>query len=64
MTSKERSNFRQTKVWRGFRSICKQLCQGVDRLTGSKLSKTFNLHHMAWTLNTDSTTMPTSMVKS
>lgn len=43
MTSAERTNFRKRKAWTEFRETFKK---EKDALTGSKLSKRFNLHHL------------------
>ena len=43
MNSTERNNFRKRKAWTDFRSTFKK---EHDALTGSKLSKRFNLHHL------------------
>lgn len=48
MNSKEKNLWRQRKVWKEFRStLGKQ--RKVDELTGTKLYKRFNLHHMIMT---------------
>lgn len=43
MNSQERTNFRKRKAWTDFRATFKK---EKDALTGSKLSKRFNLHHL------------------
>lgn len=45
MTSEEKSKFRQRKEWKQFRETMRKLNK-VDFLTGSKLTKTYNLHHL------------------
>lgn len=43
MNSVERTNFRKRKIWLDFRESFRK---EKDALTGSKLSKRFNLHHL------------------
>lgn len=45
MTSKDKSQFRQTKKWKVFRQKLKK-DRKRDELTGSPLQKLYNLHHM------------------
>ena len=45
MTSKEKTAFRQTKVWKDFRKL-KRETDCKDALTHKKLSSHFNLHHL------------------
>ena len=40
-----KNKFRQTKVWKEFRSEMKDYCQGIDYITQSKLLRGANLHH-------------------
>lgn len=41
----EKGKFRQTTAWKTFREHMKKKCE-VDALTGRKLTKTWNLHHV------------------
>ena len=45
-SSKERSNFRQTKVWKDFRTKMKKIFNGKDYITQKPLQRNFNLHHL------------------
>ena len=45
ITSKEKNLFRTTSFWRNFRRSLKEK-RKIDFLTGRKLTKTWNLHHM------------------
>lgn len=44
MTEKDKAKFRRRKEWKEFRKTMKKL-KKYDAITGSKLSKNFNLHH-------------------
>lgn len=46
MTSKERNKFRKTKQWLDFRKQMAALYGNKDAITGDKLRKGWNLHHM------------------
>lgn len=48
MNSAEKSKFRNRKPWKLFRARLKKE-RKVDELTHSRLSKTFNLHHLILT---------------
>ena len=37
--------FRRTKIWKDFRKKMKEKQNGIDPITGTKLTKTANLHH-------------------
>lgn len=46
MTAKERTSFRKTKQWLDFRKQIAELYGNKDAITGDKLRKGWNLHHM------------------
>ncbi len=46
MNAKERAKFRTTKEWKEFREYMKEKYDGKDAITGEKLRKGWNLHHM------------------
>lgn len=43
--SEMKAAFRRTKIWKDFRKKMKEKQNGVDQITGAKLTKTANLHH-------------------
>lgn len=46
MNAKERNDFRRTKQWKDFREKMSVKFDGKDAITGEKLRKGWNLHHM------------------
>ena len=46
MTAKERNSFRKTKLWQAFRKQIAKLYDNRDAITGDRLRKGWNLHHM------------------
>lgn len=44
ITAEDKGKFRQRKVWTEFRKEMRKL-RKVDAITGSKLTKTYHLHH-------------------
>lgn len=46
ITAEDKGKFRQRKVWTEFRREMRKL-RKVDPITGSKLTKTYNLHHLS-----------------
>lgn len=43
--SEMKAAFRRTKEWKDFRKKMKEKQNGIDLITGTKLTKTANLHH-------------------
>jgi hypothetical protein len=43
--SEIKAAFRRTKIWKDFRKKMKEKQNGIDPITGTKLTKTANLHH-------------------
>ena len=46
MTAKEKNRFRKTKQWLDFRKQIAKLYGNKDAITGDRLRKGWNLHHM------------------
>lgn len=46
MNTKEKAKFRKTKEWKEFREYMKAKYDNRDAITGDKLRKNWNLHHM------------------
>lgn len=46
MTTEEQNKFRRTKAWKNWREYMKSVQDGKCYITGSKLRKTSNLHHL------------------
>jgi hypothetical protein len=55
MNTKEKAKFRKTKEWKEFREYMKAKYNSKDPITGDKLRKNWNLHHMD--LNSDNYTI-------
>lgn len=51
MNTKERKQFRTTKVWKDFRKYMKKLQHNTDPITKHKLLPRANLHHLDMNVN-------------
>lgn len=56
MTSKERSKFRASGVWKKFRMDMYHKFQGTDPITGKTLHKGWSLHHLCMDYTDDNYT--------